>query len=193
MRSQAHAPNFSGCSSVSNFLHATKLTSCMISSTFRFNDTGTNDAFKPLSNLRKSFRKPHCFGYFDQKNPSLIITLPKSTKINGLTASFFKIFWILYLTFSEWCVNSWIMKHKILLVILSHLSMLLLYWLRTAGRRQTLPLDYCLVGGSDLGDRENPFPTSTMGRNLNSAQTLHSKFRKSGKIIQELKEETEDL
>jgi len=88
------------------------------------------------------------------------------------------------------------MNHKILLVILSHLSMLPFFiGCGQQGDANPYPLDYCLVGGSDLGDMGEPVSYIHNGQEFKfCCKPCIPKFKKNPeKYIQELKEETEDL
>jgi YHS domain-containing protein len=88
------------------------------------------------------------------------------------------------------------MKHKILLLILPHLTVLSFFV--GCGEQENdkpYPLDYCLVGGSDLGDMGEPVSYIHKGQEFKfCCKPCIPKFKKNPeKYIQELKEETEDL
>ena len=63
------------------------------------------------------------------------------------------------------------------------------------GDAKPYPLDYCLVGGSDLGDMGEPVSYIHDGQEFKfCCKPCIPKFKKNPeKFIQELKEETEDL
>ena len=88
------------------------------------------------------------------------------------------------------------MKHKILLIILSHLSMLPFFiGCGQQGDAKPYQLDYCLVGGSDLGDMGEPVSYIHNGQEFKfCCKPCIPKFKKNPeKYIQELIEESKDL
>ena len=88
------------------------------------------------------------------------------------------------------------MKHKILLLVLCHLSMIPFFaGCGQQGDAKPYPLDYCLVGGSDLGDMGEPVSYIHNGQEFKfCCKPCIPKFKKNPeKFIQELIEESKDL
>jgi len=88
------------------------------------------------------------------------------------------------------------MKHKILLIVLSHLIMLPCFiGCEQQGDAKPYPLDYCLVGGSDLGDMGEPVSYIHNGQEFKfCCKPCIPKFKKNPeKYIQELREESEGI
>jgi len=88
------------------------------------------------------------------------------------------------------------MKQKVhLLIILSLTPFTLFVSCGQQGDAKPYLLDYCLVGGSDLGDMGEPVSYVHNGQEFKfCCKPCIPKFKKNPeKYIQELKEETEDL